>query len=63
MANKILVLLSQHFPPKTTSNEVIDEMNYCHQVINVIETEPEIAAIPAVKEKLNLLREVVEDYT
>jgi transposase len=51
------------FPPKTTSDEVKDELNYCRKVISVIETEPQIAAIPAVKEKLNVLKEVVEDYT
>jgi hypothetical protein len=32
------------------------------QVITVIETEPQIAEIPAVKEKLNVLKEIVEDY-
>src|SRR3954447_20897763 len=51
------------FPTKTTSDEVKDELNYCRKVISVIETEPQIAAIPAVKEKLNVLKEVVEDYT
>lgn len=55
--------LKEKFPSKTTSNEVKDELNYCSQVIFVVETEPQIAAIPAVKEKLNALKEVVEDYT
>lgn len=51
------------FPPKTTSNEVKDELNYCKDVITVIEKEPQIAEIPAVKEKLNVLKEVVEDFS
>lgn len=55
--------MKEKFPPKTTSNEVNDELDYCRRVITVIETEPEIAKIPAVKEKLNVLKEVVEDYT
>ena len=38
-------------------------MDYCRQVISVVEKEPQIAEIPAVKEKLNVLKEVVEDYT
>ena len=38
-------------------------MDYCRQVITVIETKSQIAEIPAVKEKLNVLKEVVEDYT
>jgi transposase len=50
------------FPSKTTSNDVNEELNYCRKVITVIETEPQIAEIPAVKEKLNVLKEVVEDY-
>lgn len=55
--------MKEKFPPKTTSNEVNDELNYCRRVIDVIETEPQIAEIPAVKEKLNVLKEIVEDYT
>src|SRR4051794_16679809 len=55
--------MKEKFPPKTTSDEVKDELNYCRKVISVVETEPQVAAIPAVKEKLNLLKEVVEDYT
>ncbi|MEH7276326.1 IS1182 family transposase [Neobacillus vireti] len=54
--------MKEKFPPKTTSNEVNDELDYCRQVITVIETQPQIAEIPAVKEKLNVLKEVVEDY-
>ena len=54
--------MKEKFPPKTTSNEVNEELDYCRQVITVIETEPQIAEIPAVKEKLNVLKEVVEDY-
>src|SRR4051812_38659005 len=54
--------MKEKFPPKTTSNEVEEELNYCEEVIAVIEKEPQIAHIPAVKEKLNVLKEVVEDY-
>jgi transposase len=54
--------MKEKFPSKPTSNEVKDEVNYCRQVIEVVATQPQIAAIPAVKEKLNLLKEVVEDY-
>ena len=54
--------MKEKFPTKTTSNEVKDEVTYCEKVIAVIENEPKIAHIPAVKEKLNVLKEVVEDY-
>ena len=55
--------MKEKFPPKSTSNEVKDELAYCEEVITVIENEPKIAHIPAVQEKLNVLKEVVEDYT
>jgi Transposase domain (DUF772)/Transposase DDE domain len=55
--------MKEKFPPKTTSNEVEDEINYCRQIISVVESETPIAAIPAVKEKMNVLKEVVEDFT
>jgi transposase len=55
--------IKEKFPPKPTSTEVTDELNYCRKVISVVESEPQIASIPAVKEKLNVLKEVVEDYT
>ncbi|KGR90983.1 transposase [Ureibacillus massiliensis 4400831 = CIP 108448 = CCUG 49529] len=51
------------FPPKTTSNEVKDELDYCHQLISVIEKESKFTVIPSVTEKLNMLKEVVTDFT
>ncbi|WP_421102673.1 IS1182 family transposase [Sporosarcina psychrophila] len=54
--------MKEKFPPKTTSNEVKDELAYCEEVIAVIENEPKIAHIPAITEKLNVLKEVVGDY-
>jgi transposase len=54
--------MKENFPSKPTSNEVKDEVDYCRKVIEVVETQPQIAAIPAVKEKMNVLKEVVEDY-
>jgi transposase len=59
---KIDESLKEKFPSKPTSNEVKDEVNYCRKVIQVVETQPQIDTIPAVKEKLNILKEVVEDY-
>jgi Transposase domain (DUF772)/Transposase DDE domain len=51
------------FPSKPTSNEVKEEVDYCNEIITIVEKEPQIATIPAVKEKLNVLKEVVKDYT
>lgn len=54
--------MKEKFPAKTTSNEVKDELAYCEKVISTIEKEAHLVNIPAVKEKLNVLKEVVEDY-
>ena len=55
--------MKEKFPPKTTSDEVEDELNYCQEIISAVEKEAHIAHIPAVQEKLNVLKEVVEDFT
>jgi hypothetical protein len=54
--------MKEKFASKPTFNEVKDEVDYSRQVIKVVETQPQIAAIPAVKEKLNVHKEVVDDY-
>lgn len=54
--------MKEKFPEKTTNDEVTDELEYCRQIITVVEREPHISEIPAVKERLNVLKEVVEDY-
>lgn len=55
--------MKDKFPPKTTSDEVKDEIEYCQKVISTVESEVHIARLPAVQEKLNVLKEVVADYT
>jgi hypothetical protein len=50
------------FPPKTTTNEIKDELDYCQKVIQTVEKEEALLHYPNVKEKLNYLKEVVEDY-
>ncbi len=54
--------MKDKFPVKNTTNEVKDEITYCENLIAVIEKEPQFAQIPAIKERLNMLKEVVEDY-
>ena len=55
--------MKANFPSKPTSNEVREEVEYCSEIITIVEANPPIASIPAVKEKLNVLKEAVEDYT
>ena len=50
------------FPSKPTSNDVSAELEYSRQVVKVVESQDKIAHIPTVKEKLNVLKEVIDDY-
>jgi len=51
----------ERMPQKNTDNDLEKELAYCKELEKRIENEPSISSIPAVKEKLNLLKETVED--
>jgi transposase len=51
----------ERMPEKNTDNDLEKELAYCKELEKRIENEPSISSIPAVKEKLNLLKETVED--
>ena len=55
--------MKEKFPPKTTSNEVKDELTIVKKSFQLLKKKPTLLNIPAVKEKLNVLKEIVEDYT
>ena len=48
-------------PSKNTDNDLTKELKYCKELEKAIENEPSISEIPSVKEKLNLLKELMED--
>ncbi len=50
------------FPPKTTTDDLGDELDYCQKIIEDVEKEEIIREYPNVKEKLNYLKEIVEDH-
>jgi len=54
--------MKEKFPPKSTTNELADELTYCQKVIQTVEKEETIRNYPNIKEKLNYLKEIVEDY-
>ena len=62
---KTVYLFDEQFkdrmPEKNTENDLEKELAYCKELEKRIENEPSISSIPAVKEKLNLLKETVED--
>lgn len=51
----------ERMPQKNTDNDLEKELVYCKELEKRIENDPSISSIPAVKEKLNLLKETVED--
>jgi Transposase DDE domain len=51
----------ERMPVKNIDNDLEKELAYCKNLENLIENEPSICSIPAVNEKLNLLKETVED--
>lgn len=53
--------MKKKFPPKTTTDDLKEEIEYCHKLIDVIEREDVISKYPKVKEKLNLLKETLDD--
>jgi transposase len=53
--------LKTKFPSKNTSDILEDEIAYCQKLIDVIEAEGGVCALPKIKEPLNLLKETVAD--
>lgn len=58
---KIDESMKKKFPTKTTTDVLVDEIEYCKKLIDVIENEGSISEYPKVKENLNLLKETVID--
>lgn len=48
-------------PEKNSENDLERELAYCKELKDRIEKDPSVSSIPAVNEKLNLLKETVED--
>jgi IS5 family transposase len=54
--------MKEKFLPKTTTDDLGDELEYCQKVIETVEKEEIIRNYPNVKKKLNYLKEIVEDH-
>ncbi|WP_226530910.1 IS1182 family transposase [Metabacillus niabensis] len=50
------------FPSKPSTDDVVETIVYCQKVVQAVENEKDIREYPKVKEKLNYLSEIVEDY-
>lgn len=53
--------MKERMPKKNDSAELEKELAYCKELEKLIESDQTLCSIPAVKEKLNLLKETVED--
>jgi len=53
--------IKEKMPAKNESDDIEKELAYCRELQQHIESDPALSYIPAVSEKLNLLKETVED--
>ena len=53
--------MKERMPKKNDSGELEKELAYCKVLEELIESDQTLSSIPSVKEKLNLLKETVED--
>jgi transposase len=51
----------ERMPKKNVDNDLKKELAYCKELERIVEKEQTICLIPAVQEKLNILKETVED--
>ncbi|MGM8364442.1 IS1182 family transposase [Virgibacillus sp. W0181] len=49
------------FPAKPTTNSLEEELAYTNTVIDVIEKEEPLKQLPVVKEKINMVKEIIDD--
>lgn len=53
--------MKELMPEKNESSDLEKEMAYCKALQKIIEADRPLSEVPAIKEKLNLLKETVED--
>ncbi|MCT1576567.1 IS1182 family transposase [Oceanobacillus kimchii] len=54
--------LKEKFPSKSVTENLADELQYNKELIEVLDQEEAVSSYPKVKEKLNYLKELVEDH-
>jgi transposase len=53
--------MKDRMPKKNTTDKIEKEIQYCKELEKLIESNQSLSYVPAVKEKLNLLKETVQD--
>ncbi|RKQ11087.1 IS1182 family transposase, partial [Oceanobacillus bengalensis] len=54
--------MKEKFPTKPKTDEAEDELFYCKTLLKTIEEQPALTKIPAVEERMNVLKEIIDDY-
>ena len=49
------------FPEKPATNDLEDELTYCQEVLETVEANPQLSGLPAIIEKVNVLKETMDD--
>jgi len=49
------------FPPKVNNGVLEDEIQYCQKLIAILKSDEALSSYPAIKERMNLLEETVND--
>lgn len=57
------VNLKDQLPAKNTDDIVENEMTYCKELLDCLEERQTISSLPKVSEKINVLKEALEDKT
>ncbi|MFD2046387.1 IS1182 family transposase [Ornithinibacillus salinisoli] len=53
--------IKERFPSKPTTNSLEEEITYTNALLDVVEQEEHLKQLPTVKEKINMVREVIDD--
>ncbi|MDP4147515.1 MAG: IS1182 family transposase [Bacillota bacterium] len=53
--------MKENFPEKVTSDKLEEIIEYCRDLVSVVESTPELTVYEKVKQRLNFLNEAIED--
>ncbi|MFZ3580479.1 IS1182 family transposase [Virgibacillus sp. DJP39] len=53
--------IKERFPSKPTTNSLEEEITYTNALLDVIEQDDYLKKLPAIKEKINVVKEVIDD--
>lgn len=53
--------IKEKFPAKPTTDSLEEELTYTNDVLDVIEKEEHLKKLPTIKEKMNMMKEIMDD--